>query len=221
MRWGGVGRIQGRRFVDRLGYGCNRVRVENLVLTVMISFLPELSLRTRPLSYPACIGIEKPPPDTVGPDLLHPATSVQEYGKHTLAQINNLLVLFRVGRIGGVVSHGMLLGDGRDDESRVKSAQRIAKGGKLGVPPANLEILWFSSAMVQQPHNKCPTYTCPDCVHNVPAATLNALPSVRDQNRKLRVFIEDLFDATVVPTRLSPGDQLCLDFIIFVAIDRM
>lgn len=107
----------------------------------MVSFLSNASLRPGP--YPARIGIEKPPPNAVRPDLFHPATSIQKHSKHALAQINNLLVLLRVGRIGRIVSHGMLLGDRWDDERRMKSAECIAQRCEFGISPANLEILWL------------------------------------------------------------------------------
>lgn len=44
------------------------------------------------------------------------------------------------------------------------------------------------------------TYRCADGIHNEPSSALMVLASVCDQNRHLRVLIEDLLNATIVNT---------------------
>lgn len=97
------------------------------------------------ISYPARIWIQEAPPNSICADLLHPATAVKEHCEHALTQVDDLLVLLRVRRVGRVVCHGVFFGNRWDDERRVKSVERIAQGGELRVSPANLEILSTSS----------------------------------------------------------------------------
>lgn len=77
------------------------------------------------MSYPARVGIQEAPPHSIGAELLHPATAVQKHRQHALAQINNLLVLLGVRRVGRVICHGVFLRNGRDDEGRMKSNERF------------------------------------------------------------------------------------------------
>lgn len=93
-------------------------------------------------SYPARVGIQEPPPYPVLSNLLHLPASVQEDAKHPLPQINNARVFFRFRRLGGVVGHGVLFGYGRYYEGGMEVDQRGAERAKLGIPPANLEILY-------------------------------------------------------------------------------
>jgi len=70
-------------------------------------------------AYPARIWIKEPPPNSIGPDLFHAPTPVQKHTEHSFPQVNYLLILLRIGGVGSVVCHGMLLGYGRDDERRM------------------------------------------------------------------------------------------------------
>jgi hypothetical protein len=60
-------------------------------------------------TYPTRVGIQKPPPYAVSPDLLHAPAAVEEHSQHALSEVDDLLVLLRVGGVGRVVGHGMLL----------------------------------------------------------------------------------------------------------------
>lgn len=64
----------------------------------------------------------------------------------------------------------MLLGDGRDDQSRVKRYKCRTQRGKLRVPPLDLQI------------------TSADRVRDVVSAALMVLASMRDVDVELGVF---------------------------------
>lgn len=51
------------------------------------------------------------------------------------------------------------------------------------------------------------------------ATALDTFARVGDQDWKLRVLVENLLDAAVIASRFSSGNQLRLDFVIFVAVD--
>lgn len=87
---------------------------------------------------PARIGIQESPPNAVVPDLLHAPATVEKHSQHALPQVDDLLVLFRVGRVRCVVGHGMLFGYRRDDERWVKSGESIPECSELGIAAANL-----------------------------------------------------------------------------------
>ena len=76
-------------------------------------------------TYPARIGVKKPPPHVVFPHLLHPPTAIQKNRKHPLPQFYYSNSFFRLGRLRGVVGHGVLLGNRRDDERRMEVHQRL------------------------------------------------------------------------------------------------
>lgn len=96
---------------------------------------------SRPTSYPASIRVKEPPPNPIVSDSVHAPAPIQENGQHAFPQIYNLLVLFRVGGVRGVISHAVLLGNRRDDQGGMKSGKSISQRGKLGVPPTDFEIL--------------------------------------------------------------------------------
>lgn len=77
--------------------------------------------------------------------MLHSATAVQEHCEHALAQVDNLLVLLRICRVGRVVCHGVFLRNRGDDKGGMESVERLTQGSELGVSSANLEILSTSS----------------------------------------------------------------------------
>jgi hypothetical protein len=70
-------------------------------------------------TYPARVRVKKPPPNAVCPYLFHPSASVQENREHALPQVDYLLVLLCVCWVRGVISHGVLFGNGRYDEGWV------------------------------------------------------------------------------------------------------
>jgi hypothetical protein len=84
-------------------------------------------------TYPANVRIEESPPYSIFPNLLHPATPVQEDGKHPLAQIDNSRVFLGFCRLGSIIGHCMLLRDRGDDERGMKVDQRLSQGSELGV----------------------------------------------------------------------------------------
>lgn len=96
--------------------------------------------------YPARIRVKKAPPHPVRPDLLVSPTSIQEHRQHALPQVDDLLVLLRIRRVGRIICHSVFLGDRRDNQGGVKSNEGISKRGKLRIPSANLEILVVLSA---------------------------------------------------------------------------
>lgn len=77
------------------------------------------------MSYPARIWVQETPPHSIGADLFHSATAIQKHCKHALAQVDNLLVLLRVRRVGRVVCHGMFFRYWWDDKGRMESGERI------------------------------------------------------------------------------------------------
>lgn len=95
-------------------------------------------------TYPASIGVQESPPNTVCSDLLHAAASIQEHGKHALAQVNNLLILLCARRVRGVVCHGMLLGDGGYNQGRMQPGQCLTQRREFRVSSAHFEVLWNS-----------------------------------------------------------------------------
>ncbi len=92
-------------------------------------------------AYPACIGIQKPPPHTILQHFSHAPTSVQEDGQHALAQLNNARIFLRLCGLRRIVGHRVLLRDRRDDEGRMEVDQRSPQRVELGVPPADFNTL--------------------------------------------------------------------------------
>ena len=102
-------------------------------------------------TYPAGVRIHESPPNSVCPDLFHTTTAVQEDGQHALSQINDLLILFCAGRVRGIVGHGVLLRDGRDDQGGVKSGESLAERGKLGVSSPYNKLLYPGHSQQELP----------------------------------------------------------------------
>ena len=71
-------------------------------------------------TYPADIRVQESPPNPVLPDLFHAATAIQKHGQHSLSKFNDGCVFFGLCRFSSIVGHTMLLGDRRNDESRVE-----------------------------------------------------------------------------------------------------
>lgn len=63
------------------------------------------------------------------------------------------------------------------------------------------------------------TYTSPDGVDNITPATLITLPCISDDDLKVWMFVEDLFDAAVI-TSLLPGQMFTplLGIVVFVIV---
>lgn len=78
-------------------------------------------------SYPAGIGVEKPPPNTVVTDCFHAATAVQEDCQHSLSKVDYLLILLGAGWFGGVVCHGVLFRNWWDNESGVQPSKSVSQ----------------------------------------------------------------------------------------------
>jgi len=112
VAWCWVGRVQRGRSEDRLGNRSDRMGVKDLILRLSIT-VQEIS--TKMATHPAGVGVQEPPPDAISANSLHTATPVQEHSQHALAQVNDLLVLLRIGRIGSIVCHSMFLRDRWDD----------------------------------------------------------------------------------------------------------
>lgn len=93
------------------------------------------------MTYPARVGIQKPPPNSICAHLLHAPAAIQEDSKHTLSEVNDLLVLLCVGRVGCVVGHGMLFRNRRNYESGMESGKGVAKRRKFRISPPNNEVL--------------------------------------------------------------------------------
>lgn len=70
-------------------------------------------------THPACVGIEKSPPDTIFANVPHFPATIEKHGKHTLAKIDDGDVFFRLGRLSRIVGHGMLFRYGGDHEGRM------------------------------------------------------------------------------------------------------
>lgn len=77
-------------------------------------------------SYPASIGIEKPPPDAIVSDSVHAATAVQEDCQHSLSKVYYLLILLGTGWFGSVIGHGVLLRNWRDNEGGMQPGESIS-----------------------------------------------------------------------------------------------
>ena len=91
--------------------------------------------------YPACIGIQEPPPDAIFSHLLHAATSIQEHGQHPLPEFNDADIFLRFSGFCSVVGHGVLFWNGRYDERRMQSYQSVSQRGELGVSALDLQFL--------------------------------------------------------------------------------
>lgn len=70
-------------------------------------------------SYPARIWVEKSPPDAILADFSHLSASVQKDAEHPFPEVYDAHVFFGFGRLCCVISHGMFLGDWRDDQGRM------------------------------------------------------------------------------------------------------
>ena len=103
-----------------LRYACSRVRVQHLT--------------------PAHIRVQKAPPYTVLPHLLHPSAPIQESRQHTLPQLNDTHVLLRFRRLGRIVRYTVLLGYGRDDERRMQAYQSVSQRREFAVPSPHLNL---------------------------------------------------------------------------------
>lgn len=121
-----VCRVQGRCFQVVLGYRRNRMGMQNLVL-LMSDVLWDREL----YSYPARIGIEEAPKDTIVHDIFHPPTAVEEHGQHTFPLIYYVSILFCLGWLRGIICHGVFLWNRWDDQRRMEADERIAQRCKF------------------------------------------------------------------------------------------
>lgn len=86
---------------------------------VWVSAIPPCRPITGGPTYPAGIGIEKPPPYAVFDNIFHPPTTVEEDSEHALPQVYDAGVFLSPRRFGSVVRHRVLLGNWGDDQSRM------------------------------------------------------------------------------------------------------
>jgi hypothetical protein len=149
-------------------------------------------------TYPANVRIEESPPDSIFPNFLHPATPIQEDGKHPLAQINDGGVFLGFGRLGGIIGHCMLLWNRGDDERGMEVNQCLSQGSELGVSSPDFQILGFVSISVLCALTG--TYSSPYRIYNETTAALMVLPGVGDEDRHVRVLVENLFYTAIVMT---------------------
>lgn len=56
-------------------------------------------------THPACVGIEKSPPDAIFPNVPHFPATIEKHGKHAFAKIDDGDVFFRLGRLSRIVGH--------------------------------------------------------------------------------------------------------------------
>jgi hypothetical protein len=85
----------------------------------------------------------------------------------------------------------------------VKASKSIAQRSELGVPAAHLKVLLGIVSDFPRNRRSKETYASLDSVHYVPAATFYTLTSICDENGQFGVFIENLFDSTIVAARLA------------------
>lgn len=94
----------------------------------------------------------------------------------------------------------MFLGNGRDDEGRMKVDEGLSQRRELRVTSADLEILESISTSTDAASMIVLTYSSAYCVHNEAAAAFVVLPSVCDEDRHLRVFVKKLLYPTIIYT---------------------
>ncbi len=83
--------------IDATGCECSTSLYE---VTVRLPW-ESMSVRT----HPACVGIKKPPPDTVFANFPHFPATVEKHGKHAFTKIDNGDVLLGLGRLRRIVGH--------------------------------------------------------------------------------------------------------------------
>lgn len=107
-------------------------------------------------SYPAGIGVEKPPPDTVFDNFLHSPTSVEENSKHALSLVNYTSIFLGLCWLRSVIRHGMLLWDWRNHQGWMQVDKSRSERTELGISPRDLYILDHGQLEFSE-HRKKPT----------------------------------------------------------------
>lgn len=100
-----------------------------------------MATREKKESYPAGIGVKKPPPNTVFDDFLHSPTSVEENSEHALSLVNYTSIFLGLCWLGSVIRHGMLLWDRGNHQGWMQIDQSGSEGTELGISPRDLYIL--------------------------------------------------------------------------------
>lgn len=103
-----------------------------------IKSIPMINQNRAVCAYPADIGVQESPPDSILPNLLHPSTPIQKDGQHPFTQIYDRGVLLRLGRFRSIIRHCMFLWDGRHDEGRVKVYESLAQRREFGISSSDL-----------------------------------------------------------------------------------
>lgn len=134
---------------------------------------------------PTNIGIEKAPPDSILAHLLHASASVEKGSEHPLSQLNDAHILFRLGRLGGIVGYAVLLGNRWYDEGRVQADQCLPQGCEFGVSPTHLELAGANGV-------------CDEA-----AASFSILPRMDNLDFQLRVLVKYLLYPAGVSTFLG------------------
>lgn len=130
-----------RMFLGMALTGCELMTSVYFTLAISkISLYIHIRLKFK-VTYPARIGVQKAPPHAILANVLHPPTTVQEDSEHAFAELYYALVLLSFCRLGSVVSHGVLLRDGRDNEGGMQVNERLTQRRELGVSTAHFEVL--------------------------------------------------------------------------------
>ena len=90
--------------------------MQHLVLLLSLVCVPTT---TRIRAYPARVGVQESPVYTILHHISHPPTPVEEDGEHSFPLVYYTCIFFCLGRLGGIVCHGVFLGYWRNDEGRM------------------------------------------------------------------------------------------------------
>lgn len=97
--------------------------------------------RTFQQAHPAGVWVKESPVNTVVQDILHFPTAIEEHCQHALPQFYDASIFFCLGRLRGIVCHGVLLGYGWYDKGGVEVDQSRAQRGKFRVSALHFETL--------------------------------------------------------------------------------
>ena len=144
MRLRGVGSVQRGGLENLLRNVGDRSTGQDLVLVKLSAGVEMVVGEQSGATPPACVGIEEAPEDSILHYVLHGAAAVQKDSQHALPQLYYPRVLFCFGGSCSIVSHGVLLRNGRYNQRWMQIHQRRSQRGELGISALDLQTLRWS-----------------------------------------------------------------------------
>ena len=103
----------------------------------------------------------------------------------------------------------------------MKPSECISKRCEFRIATSDFKILQKPSEKANCA-GKLTTYPCANCVHDISATALQTFPRVCDQDRHIRIFVQDLLDTTVVAARLAfRSSALCCRILVIAGVGCM